>query len=747
MDASSTKRRDPGAPANALPNRARTRCEVGSNLVEPPPSRGEPPPNRAQQALNRARTRSEVGPNPPPTGPDLALSGTAGNPRLLAALAYAKRGWAVFACRPRAKQPATKHGFKDATTEKSTIVGAWRSNPEANVAIATGAVSSIVVLDVDPRNGGDSSLAELERINGGLPETVSAETGGGGRHFYFAAPEGGVPSGVLADGLDVKGDGGYVIAPPSVHPDGGMYRWANGLTTPLAACPDWIIPRRRKPQSSPKRVLEPGSDAGATPIGRAFAALGMLGQPLDGGKRSVVCPWQDKHTSGTLHDSSTVIFAASVPTGPGGFHCSHSHCVSRSATEVLRELERRAIAGSSERAWMAELRRTPKGELKASFGNLVRILTHDPEYAGELRLNEMQGAVRLVDVDVTDAAVSSIRVDIELRYAIQPGDAETARAVQLVASKNAFHPVRDFLTRLKWDGVHRLNDVASKILKVRSDSVEEAALSKLLVRRWFIGLVARPLAPGCKLDTALILEGAQGIGKSTFFRAIAGEWFSDTEMALDKDAMMQLRGAWIYEWAELDVMGRQSVTRVKAFLSSTEDKFRPPFGRTPATVPRGGVIVGTTNNQDFLHDPSGSRRFWVVSVGMIDVGLLRAQREQLLAEAVAAHLSGERYWLEEEEERRREALAIRFADSDPWEDRVLEFAVAQKRVRPEDVLLQALNVPMDRLTKQNEMRVAAILRRAGHVRVQARVNGRVTRFWVKPENSNGGYGGDGGDNA
>jgi hypothetical protein len=663
------------------------------------------------------------------------------------ALMYAQRGWGVLQCRPSGKEPAIRGGFKAATTEKRAIVAAWTAQSAANVGVATGAKSGLVVLDVDPRNGGDASLAELERIHGTVPVTPSVETGGGGRHFYFAAPEGAVRSGVLADGLDVKADGGYVIAPPSVHPDGGVYRWANGPTVPLAPCPEWVLLPAKKAQSTTERALVPGPDAGATPIGRAFAALGMLGQPLDGGKRSVVCPWQDKHTTGTLHDSSTVIFAASVPNGPGGFHCSHSHCVSRSATEVLRELERRAIAGSSERAWMAELRRTPKGELKGSFGNLVRILTHDPEYAGKLRLDEMQGAVRLAHVDVTDAAVSSIRVDIEQRYAIQPGDAETARAVQLVASTNAFHPVRDFLKRLNWDGVQRLNDVASKILKVRSDSEEEAALARLLVRRWFIGLVARPLAPGCKLDTALILEGAQGIGKSTFFRAIAGEWFSDTEMALDKDAMMQLRGAWIYEWAELDVMGRQSVTRVKAFLSSTEDKFRPPFGRTPATVPRGGVIVGTTNNQDFLHDPSGSRRFWVVSVGVIDIGLLRAQREQLLAEAVAAHLGGERYWLDEDEEKRREALAIRFADSDPWEDRVLEFAAAQQRVRTQDVMLQALNVPMDRLTKQIEMRVGSILRRGGFHREQARVDGKVTRFWVKAQDSNGGYGGDGGDNA
>ena len=151
------------------------------------------------------------------------------NPRLLAALAYAKRGWRVFPCRPKTKEPATTHGFKDATTDKATIIRWWRRMPAANVAIATGAVSGLVVLDVDPRNGGLRSLAELERVHGSLPETPRVSTGGDGEHYYFAAPtDASLKSGVLAEGLDVKADGGYVIAPPSLHPSGRRYRWDVG---------------------------------------------------------------------------------------------------------------------------------------------------------------------------------------------------------------------------------------------------------------------------------------------------------------------------------------------------------------------------------------------------------------------------------------------------------------------------------------------------------------------------------------
>jgi predicted P-loop ATPase len=667
---------------------------------------------------------------------------TAANPRLLAALGYAKRGLAVLPCRSRDKQPATRHGFKDATTDRGALVRTWTANPEANVGIATGGVSGIVVLDIDPRNGGDESLAELERVHGPLPETAIVATGGGGRHFYFIA-SGAVQSGDLAPGVEIKGDGRYVIAPPSVHPSGKPYRWLGDPKAGLAPCPTWIQPQRSRNRGERAKALD--SDAAGTPVGRAFAAVGMLGRRLDGGKRSVVCPWSAKHTTGAAHDSSTVIFPATTPNGPGGFHCSHAHCSARTVADVLRELERLAIRGEEQQAWMAELRRTAKGEVRGSFHNTFLILANDEKYAGRLRLDEMRGVVALGDVEVSDAAISAMRVDLEKRYAIQPSEADTVRAVQLVASNNAFHPVRAYLAGLKWDGVPRLDDVALRILRVRSESHEEADLAALLLRRWFVALVARPRAPGCKVDAALILEGPQGIGKSTFFRILAGDWFSDTEMALDKDAMLQLRGAWIYEWAELEnVTSRQSVSRVKAFLTSTDDKYRPPFGRAPITVKRSGVIVGTTNTQDFLHDPSGSRRFWVVPVGPVDTNALRQHREQLLAEAVAAHANGERHWLNEEEEARREALAQRFADSDPWEDRVLEYAAAQPRVRTTDVMLQGLELTLDRLTKRDEMRVGTILRRAGYRREQARIDGKVTRFWAKPGKAKGGDAGDGG---
>lgn len=161
------------------------------------------------------------------------------------ALDYARRGWAVFPIRPQSKEPLTEHGFKDATTNEATIRRWWARWPDANVGIATGSPSGIVVLDVDPRNGGDEGLRDLEARYGPLPETATALTGGGGAHYYFALPQGmTVRTRKLAPGLDLKADGGYVVAPPSVHPSGRDYQWEVGRSPddlPLTPLPGWLL--------------------------------------------------------------------------------------------------------------------------------------------------------------------------------------------------------------------------------------------------------------------------------------------------------------------------------------------------------------------------------------------------------------------------------------------------------------------------------------------------------------------------
>lgn len=168
------------------------------------------------------------------------------NPFFIAAKAYAKRGWAVLPLTPQAKQPLGKlvpHGLKDATTDEDRIVRWWQGDPMANIGIRTGVASGLVVLDIDPRNCGSENLRELEQQNGELPHTVMSLTGGGGMHIFFHHPGGFIKSKTLAPGVEVKADGGYVVAPPSIHPSGEAYHWevsSHPDDEVLASLPEWI---------------------------------------------------------------------------------------------------------------------------------------------------------------------------------------------------------------------------------------------------------------------------------------------------------------------------------------------------------------------------------------------------------------------------------------------------------------------------------------------------------------------------
>ncbi len=157
------------------------------------------------------------------------------------ALALAQRGMAVFPCRPQDKRPATANGLKDATADLGTIEQWWRQEPRFNIAIATGAISKIFVIDVDGLDA-EVELRRLEAEYGGLPGTVEAITARG-RHAYFRMPERPVRNSAskVAPGIDVRGNGGYVLAPPSIHPTGCRYEWSVNSATAIAKAPDWLI--------------------------------------------------------------------------------------------------------------------------------------------------------------------------------------------------------------------------------------------------------------------------------------------------------------------------------------------------------------------------------------------------------------------------------------------------------------------------------------------------------------------------
>jgi putative DNA primase/helicase len=248
------------------------------------------------------------------------------------------------------------------------------------------------------------------------------------------------------------------------------------------------------------------------------------------------------------------------------------------------------------------------------------------------------------------------------------------QGVAVVAEASAFHPVRDYLQSLHWDGVKRLPTWLSTYC-----GVEASPYAAAVGARWLISAVARPMDPGCQLDCCLIVEDPrQGTGKSSAFRALVPDpsMYSETGVTLgDKDSYQALHGAWIYLLDELDSLRRSDVTRTKNFLTSVKDHYRPSYGRVARDFARQNVFAGTTNAERYFADRTGNRRFWPVRTrGEIDVAAIRGVRDQLWAEAFDRYANGERWHVDTPELRRlcEEQQADRVAD-DPWEQLVGEW--------------------------------------------------------------------------
>jgi putative DNA primase/helicase len=372
----------------------------------------------------------------------------------------------------------------------------------------------------------------------------------------------------------------------------------------------------------------------------------------------------------------------------------------------------------------------PKGRRPTRL-TLRTILEQDLRWAGRLRQDRFRDVLTLDGEPVTDADLTRLSCWIEEVYQATPSRDLVHEVAVCVADAQGFHPVRDYLAGLTWDGTERLHTLLPGIL-----GVGDTPLAREMGRAFLVGAVARVERPGCKLDTMMVLVGTQAAGKSTFCATLVPEpaWFGDTPLDLrSKEAYVVLKGKWLYEVAEMEGLRGRSATKVKSFLSSPVDNYRAPYARVTQDHPRQCVFVGTSNHADLFDDGTGSRRFWPVRVGRIDLATLRSERDQLWAEAVVRYRRGEPWHLSATHERARVEEAGDYQVTDPHRERLEAWlSDVGGPFTTSEALAQGLGIAPERVDRSLQTRIGPMLHELGCTKQRVRQDGGRAWVWEPP---------------
>jgi len=362
--------------------------------------------------------------------------------------------------------------------------------------------------------------------------------------------------------------------------------------------------------------------------------------------------------------------------------------------------------------------------------NVVTILLNDDAWQDVLAFNQFTCALEKktnppfhADLgEWTDADDIETRLWLSQHYDMRATDKDVAAAVCAAGNRAKYHPVREYLDALVWDGEGRIGSwlVAYLGALVPDDGTDLRSIEYYAKAGawWLISAVARIYRPGCQADHVLLLEGQQGTGKSTALRMLFGDWVSDTPIQIgNKDSYGSLRGVWGYELAELDSFNRAESSASKAFFSTTQDKYRPPYGKRDILAPRQNVFAGTTNHDQYLRDSTGNRRYWPVRCSAMQLrgkDGLEAAVDQLWAEAVVCFRKGDLWYPTSVEDVRLfgEQQAER-EHGDVYEALIEKKTADVNEITMVQIFADILDIEPAKMTRAEQIRVGEAMKRLG----------------------------------
>lgn len=529
------------------------------------------------------------------------------------AMEYASRGYSILPL-GKDKRPllASWKQYQQTAADDVQIEKWWDTWPEANVGIITGKISNLTVVDID--TSGDKTVP----INK-FPPTLTMGTPSGGYHLYYlydAAIQQTANTFPQFPHVDIRNDGGYVVAPPSkaeYTKEGkkikGTYKVLKQLN--IAPFPTKLFVKQTTAQPSVTSLLKGFPDM-AGGDGRNVALTKIIGKILRV-TREVGVAWELALTANArfkkpLEEKEVEVIFNSIKA---------------------KENEK-PLSG-------VEFITTEKGAIIANVENVYLTLEADANISSKLRLNTFSGAIETnYNNDKWEPFqrndVISIRSYLMRTYPhfTKIGHTEVEDAMVRLAHHNKVSPPATWLESLVWDKQARLDTWLTQTYGVPSDAYHTAVGAN-----WLKGLVKRLIIPGCKFDYVLVLEGKQGIRKSTSLAVLGGDWHVETVFAPDnKDFFMLFAGNAIVEFSEGETLSRTDAKKLKAVITMQHDKYRPPYERSAKDFPRQCVFAMTTNQEQYLKDETGNRRWLPISIEqLVNIDWLKENREQLFAEA------------------------------------------------------------------------------------------------------------------
>lgn len=481
------------------------------------------------------------------------------------------------------------------------------SSPGKNIGLPLGPQNGLCIVDIDT-----DEITVMAAIKAVLPHSPWVRVGKKGCALLYRNPTN-IRNFSVQGMVDFLADGRQVAIPPSIHPDTDRPYTADSDLAEIFA--SGVIPNI---PHDIKALLYAASARAAEPGGRhntltsnigIWRNAGLIGEEL----AAAAAVWNEHRTGGEPLPAEEVTEA-----------CAWGDSIKGGHSDKKSKVDRTTIA-----------------EALTDWGVV-------------LSFNEMKSQIEINGLEnfgpaLCDAAVNRLRMRLEAEQGQRCPKDYFYDAVADIAQTLRIHPVREYLAGVqsKWDGVSRLDDWLIKYC-----GAEDSPYNRAVGALTLIAAVRRARLPGCKFDTMMVLEGGQGCGKSTALSILAGSaaWFTDSFPfgAGSKVIAEECGGRWIVEASELAGLRKSDHESLKATITRTEDIARPAYGRIVVATPRGFIVIGTTNSESWLSDPTGNRRYLPVKVTSFDLEELKKDRDQLWAEAASREANGESIVLDPE---------------------------------------------------------------------------------------------------